>query len=359
MFNPDQSVFIIAEAGVNHNGSVSLARDLVDVAVASGADAVKFQTFDPAAMTTQSAPKADYQKKNTGSVESQREMLNRLVLEKTTYRELKRYAEKSGLHFLSTAFDSKSLNFLSEDLDLKILKIASGEITNGPLLLEFALTNAQLILSTGMSSEHEVRDALAVLAFGYVGEGLPTPSSFSAAMDSDEGQTALREKLTLLHCTTQYPAPYDGVNLRAINTLKEEFQVRVGYSDHTLGTVVAPSAVASGARVIEKHITLDKALDGPDHLASLEPNEFKEMVEAIRLVESALGDGRKMPHPCEIENRAVARKSLVATRDISRGSELQASDLTAKRARFGISPMEFWSLVGTQAKKDFEFDEPF
>ena len=232
-------------------------------------------------------------------------------------------------------------------------------MTNGPLLLNFALTGSQLILSTGMATEEEVRNALAVLAFGYVGQAGPSLESFASAFNSDKGQCALRQNVTLLHCTTQYPTPLDGVNLKAIRTLKDTFKLRVGYSDHTLGTVVAPAAVAMGARVIEKHITLDKTLEGPDHQASLDPCEFQYMVEEIRLIETSLGKGGKVPHPCELENRSIARKSLVATRHIKQGSEIQAGDVTAKRATRGRSPMEYWDLIGTLAKKDFEYDDPF
>ena len=359
MFNPEQSVFIIAEAGVNHNGSVDLAWKLVDAAKSAGADAIKFQTFDPAALTTERVSKASYQKQNTDVTESQQEMLKKLVLDKNSHYHLKRYAEDLGLMFLSTAFDVESLKFLDQELSLKILKISSGEVTNGPLLLDFALTGSQLILSTGMSTEEEVRNALAVLAFGYAGQGVPSPELFAATLDSDKGQCALRDNVTLLHCTTQYPTPFDGVNLKAIKTLKDTFKLRVGYSDHTLGTVVAPAAVAMGARVIEKHITLDKTLEGPDHHASLDPSEFKVMVEEIRLIETSLGKGEKTPHPCELENRSIARKSLVATRQIKRGSKIRTGDVTAKRATRGRSPMEYWDLIGTPAKKDFEYDDPF
>ena len=357
MFLPDQSVFIIAEAGINHNGDPDRAMQMVDVAAEAGADAIKFQTFDAQALVTSSADKALYQQAATGSADSQQQMLARLQLDNETHRRLKRRAEEHGLLFMSTAFDSPSLAFLINELNLPLLKIPSGEITNGPLLLEYAKANRNLVLSTGMSTLEEVKIALSVLAFGLIGVQPPSRNAFDRALDSKEGQDALRARLTLLHCTTQYPAPITSVNLNALTSLKEVFGLRVGYSDHTSGIVVACAAVALGARVIEKHFTLDKTLSGPDHTASLEPQELRQMIENVRMVERSLGDGNKIPDAVEAENLPVARKSLVAARAIKRGDLLSSDNVTVKRPGTGRSPMEYWDIIGCKSDKTYELDE--
>ena len=356
-FNPDQSVFIIAEAGVNHDGEMKKAMELIEVAKSAGADAIKFQTFTPALLVTCKAELAAYQKMNVAGEESQFEMLERLALREDDFRKLKIQSEKSGLTFMSTAFDSPSLLFLSNKLDLSVLKIPSGEITNGPLLLEYGQANKNIILSTGMCSLREVWQALSVLAFGLLGHENPSTDNFRSAFESEAGQKKLRSKVTLLHCTTQYPATYESVNLRAMATLKEHFGLRVGYSDHTPDIAVSIAAVAAGASVIEKHVTLDNRLPGPDHAASLLPDQFVRMVEGIRSVEKSLGDGQKVPHPTELENLEVARKSLIANQPIAKGEKFSADNIIAKRPGKGRSPMEFWDLLGEVAAKDYNIDE--
>jgi N-acetylneuraminate synthase len=357
MFLPKESTFIIAEAGVNHNGDRDLAFQLVDAAAKSGADAVKFQTFNAAQLVTQSAPKAIYQQMSTGAEETQQEMLSALQLDYQTHHELKSFSHEKGLVFLSTAFDSKSLAFLVNELELETLKIPSGEITNGPLLLEYARTGRDLILSTGMSTLNEVKEALSVLAYGFTSNQVPSTKSFTSAFESYEGQAALIEHLVLLHCTTQYPAPVDSVNLRAMEVMRDTFGLEMGYSDHTVGWVVSCAAVALGARVIEKHLTLDRTFPGPDHAASLEPGELGQMVRKIRMVEAALGHGEKAPQQVELENRDVARKSLVAGENIAKGQPFSKVNLSIKRPGTGRSPMEYWSLIGKLAESDYLDDE--
>jgi N-acetylneuraminate synthase len=358
MFAPDQSVFVIAEAGVNHNGDSDFAMQMVDVAGEAGADAIKFQTFDAKALATSSAQKARYQQVTTANAESQQQMLAGLQLDRETHYRLKRRTEEHGLLFMSTAFDSQSLRFLASDLGLPVLKIPSGEITNGPFLLEYAQTNRDLVLSTGMSTIEEVKAALSVLAFGLTGGTSPSIHAFDEAFASETGQDALQTHVTLLHCTTQYPAPFDSVNLKALAGMQTAFGLRIGYSDHTPGTVVTCAAVALGARVIEKHFTLDKTLPGPDHTASLEPRELSEMVESIRRVEQSLGSGEKAPHDAELENRPVARKSLVAAREIGKGELFSPENLLSKRPGDGRSPMSYWSLLGVAATRNYRPDEP-
>ncbi len=319
MLPSDQSVFVIAEAGVNHNGDSDLAMQMVDAAAEAGADAIKFQTFDAKALVTSRTNKARYQQAATGSGESQQQMLVGLELDRETHYRLKRRAEEHGLLFMSSAFDSQSLAFLVNDLDLPLLKIPSGEITNGPFLLEHAQTNRDLMLSTGMSTLNEVKTALSVLAFGLVGVEFPSIPAFDEVFASKVGQDALRARVTLLHCTTQYPAPFASVNLKALASMQTAVNLKIGYSDHTPDSVVACAVVALGAWVIEKHFTLDKTLPGPDHMASLESSDFRQMVESIRRVEQSLGTGEKVPHDTEQENRPVVCKRLMAARAISEG----------------------------------------
>ena len=354
-------VYVIAEAGVNHNGSREMAFHLVDAAVQAGADAVKFQTFKAENLVTRRAQKASYQKQTTDEGESQFSMLKRLELAHDTHHELVSYCQDKGIDFLSTAFDSESLNFLVKDVGLKMLKISSGEITNGPLLLEHALTGCDLILSTGMATLVEVEDALGVLAFGFLNLNSaqidPSSEAFQKAFLSEEGRRRLKEKVTLLHCTTEYPAPMNEINLNAILTMHNVFGLKVGYSDHSEGISVATAATALGVTLIEKHFTLDRSLPGPDHRASLEPDELKSMVVAIRSVEVALGNGTKEPAPSELKNRDVARKSLVATREISEGEEFDENNIAVKRPGTGISPMCYWELLGEKASKNLVSDQ--
>ena len=322
---------IIAEAGVNHNGSVDLAKRLVDRAKECGADIVKFQTARLGSLVTKFAPMAAYQKENTGIEESQKNMLSRLLLSFEDFLGLSEYCRNAGIKFLSTPFDIDSIHFLNSLQD--IWKIPSGEITNYPYLVEIARTGKDIILSTGMSTLDEVDAALEVLKVNGAG------------------------KITLLHCTTDYPASPEDVNLRAMLTMKEHCGCPVGYSDHTQGIEVSVAAVALGAEVIEKHFTLDKTMEGPDHKASLEPDELKAMVRAVRNIEKALGDGLKIPSDSEKVNIAVARKSIVAMKDIRKGEAFTNKNLTTKRPGTGICPMMWNEILGTEAKRDFMEDE--
>ena len=328
----NKSTFIIAEAGVNHNGSFELAKQLVDKAVWAEADCIKFQTFNSKNLVSKNAQKAEYQKKTTDSSESQLDMLKKLELSKEQFVELRDYCNQKGIMFLSTPFDLESIEFLAS-IGVKIWKIPSGEITNYPFLRAIGKRKESVIMSTGMCTLDEVRDAIGVL------------------------KTFGTSDITLLHCTTEYPAPYDSVNLNAMLTLQNEFGFNVGYSDHTNGIEVPVAAVAMGASVIEKHFTLDKNMEGPDHKASLEPDELKLMVQSIRNVELALGDGTKRPSDAEKKNIAIARKSIVAACDIKKGEMFTEENLTAKRPGNGISPMKWNYVIGKSAKRDFSEDE--
>jgi N,N'-diacetyllegionaminate synthase len=325
-------VFIIAEAGVNHNGSFDLAMQLVDAAQASGADAVKFQTFRAERLATADAHKAAYQERTTAGSESQFEMLRRLELSEEAHKMLLKHCRQSGIQFLSSPFDLPSVDFL-HSLDVPCFKVPSGEITNHPLLRSVARTGRPVILSTGMSTLGEVEEAVQVL------------------------QSAGTSELTLLHCVTEYPAPFAEVNLRAMHTLRTAFGLPVGYSDHTPGIEIAIAAVSLGAVVIEKHFTLDRALPGPDHAASLEPAELGQMVAAIRHVEEALGTGIKAPAPCELPNLSVARKSVVAARNLPAGHRLTPDDLDVKRPGNGLAPKFLQALIGRTLRVDVRRDE--
>ena len=325
-------VYIIAEAGVNHNGSVDLALQLVDVAKDSGADAVKFQTFRANRIATRSAAKAHYQERQTGNAESHFEMLQRLELNAGAHRQLIDRCRQIKLDFLSSPFDQESVDLL-DGLGISQFKVPSGEVTNLPLLRHVARKGRPVILSTGMATLGEVEEAVLTLR----GEGT--------------------SPITLLHCVTEYPAPYGEINLRAMQTLRAAFSLPVGYSDHTKGIEIAIAAVAMGAEVIEKHFTLDRSLPGPDHAASLEPGELKQMVASIRNVESALGNGIKAPAPCELPNILVARKSVVAARTLPVGHQLRAGDLSIKRPGTGISPKFLETLIGHTLRSGVEEDE--
>jgi N,N'-diacetyllegionaminate synthase len=327
-----KKTLIIAEAGVNHNGDINIAKELVRTAKACGADIVKFQTAKLSSLVTKTADMAEYQKENIGKTTSQKEMLSKLLLSYDEFVELAAYCKDVGIQFLSTPFDLDSIAFL-HDLGCEIWKIPSGEITNYPYLVAIAKLHQPVILSTGMSTMDEVRVAMKVLQEHGAGE------------------------ITLLHCTTQYPTPYEDVNLKAMLTLQKEFGCKVGYSDHTRGIEVPVAAVAMGACVIEKHFTLDKNMEGPDHKASLEPAELLAMVESIRHIEIALGDGVKQPVAVEVENQKVVRKSIVAARDIKAGEVLTEENLTTKRPGTGINPMRWEEVLGTKAIRDFGEDE--
>lgn len=325
-------VFIIAEAGVNHNGSLDLAKQLVCVAKEAGVDAVKFQTFDTDSLVTKSAIKAEYQVNNTGNRDSQYDMLKSLELSKQDYLELKALCRDLGIEFMSTPFDEGSITFL-EELGVSRFKLPSGEITNYPYLVKLAMTQKPIVMSSGMATIEDIEAAIDVLKKNGT------------------------KDISLLHCTTEYPAPFDEINLNAMLTLKERFGLKIGYSDHTKGIEVPIAAVAMGAEIVEKHFTLDKSLEGPDHKASLEPDELFAMVKAIRNVESAIGDGEKKPSKSEAKNKAVARKSIVAHKRILKGEMFTENNLTTKRPGTGISPMLWNEVVGQIAKKTFEVDE--
>lgn len=325
-------VKIIAEAGVNHNGNIIIAKKMIDFAKEAGVDYIKFQTFIPENLVSKYAKKAEYQKITTASDESQLQMLRKLMLSKNEFIELSDYCKATSIGFISTPFDLESVDFLNS-FNMDFWKVPSGEITNLPYLVEIAKTGKPIILSTGMSDLDEIDAALNVLHSNGAG------------------------KITLLHCNTQYPTPIEDVNLNAILTLKDRYNCDVGYSDHTLGIEVPIAAVALGATVIEKHFTLSSNMEGPDHRASLEPKEFKSMVSAIRNIEKALGTGNKVASPSETENKDIARKSIVASRMIKKGEVFSKDNITTKRPGSGISPMRWYNVIGAVAKRDFQEDE--
>jgi N,N'-diacetyllegionaminate synthase len=325
------SVHIIAEAGVNHNGSFALACKLAEAAKKAGADCIKFQTFKSENLVSRSAKKAEYQKKTTGD-SSQQDMLKKLELSFDEFLDLKKYCEDAGICFLSTPFDFDSIDFLNT-IDMPFWKIPSGEVTNLPYLLALAKTGKPVVMSTGMCTLQEIRDAIDVL------------------------QANGTKEIKLLHCNTEYPTPFEDVNLKAMETMRDEFRMEVGYSDHTKGIEVPIAAVSLGATIIEKHFTLDRNMEGPDHKASLEPQELAEMVCCIRNIEKALGTGDKTPTPSETKNITVARKSIVAKTKIKAGDTLTEDNITVKRPGTGISPMKWFEVLGTKAVKDFDEDE--
>ena len=351
-------VFVIAEAGVNHNGSLDMAHRMIDVAADAGADAVKFQTFRAEELVTADVPKAPYQARATDADEGQLAMLKRLELDEAAYRDLLAHCAKRGIQFLSTPFDEESVDFLAKELGLGLLKIASGEITNAPLLLRAARTGRRIILSTGMSTIEEIRDALSVLAFGYTNaRAKPSLAGFAASFEAEAGKAALRGKVTLLQCTTAYPTPVDEVNLRTMETLRDVFGLPVGLSDHTEGISVAIAAAARDAAVIEKHFTLDRSLPGPDHAASLAPDRLRAMIAGIRVAEAALGSADKKPVASELANREVTRRRIVARRPIPKGHRLTVRDVAVKRAAAGLEPMRYWEILGKPANRDYRPDE--
>lgn len=325
-------VCIIAEAGVNHNGDIKLAKKMVDVAKQAGVDYIKFQTFSPEKLVSKYAQKAKYQKENTNSDESQLKMLQKVALSKSEFKQLKEYCFEVGIGFISTPFDDDSINFL-EEFDMDFWKIPSGEITNLPYLEKIANTGRKVIMSTGMCEVEEILNAISVLENNGTND------------------------IVLLHCNTQYPTPYEDVNLKAMYAIEKATGKPVGYSDHTQGIEVPIAAVAMGAVVIEKHFTLDKGMDGPDHKASLEPDELTQMVSSIRKIEKALGDGKKEPSESEKENINVARKSIVASKTIKKGTVFSEDNITVKRPGNGISPMRWYDVIGQTAMRDYEEDE--
>jgi len=350
--------FVIAEAGVNHNGDLKLAHDLVDAAAETGADAVKFQTFRSENLVTASARRAQYQVRNLGEDGTQLAMLKQLELSQDAHFALKERCEKLCIEFMSSPFDSESLAFLVGPLGLPKIKIPSGEITNGPFLMDIARTNKPAILSTGMATMEEIKAALGVLAHGYLGVDIAEgDEDFAAILSHKNAMTTIRDKVALLHCTTEYPAQPETVNLRAMDTLREAFGLVTGFSDHSEGIAIPIAAVARGAEIIEKHMTLDKGMPGPDHKASLDPAEFSAMVQGVRRVSLAMGDGQKIPQDVELKNRPIARKTLVAACEIPVGQAFGPDNLIAKRAGEGLSPMTYWSLVGKTASRDYAANE--
>ena len=327
-----QRTFIIAEAGVNHNGDIEIAKKMIDAASAAGADAVKFQTFKAERIVSINAPKAEYQIENTNNTESQYQMLKKLEIDKETHLELMEYCREKKIMFLSTPFDIDSVHMLVE-LGIEIIKIPSGEITNLPYLREVARQKKKVILSTGMSNMQEVKDAVGILRQNGA------------------------EDITVLHCNTQYPTPMEDVNLRAMISMREELKLPVGYSDHTQGIEIPIAAVAMGATVIEKHFTLDKTMEGPDHKASLEPEELREMVKTIRNIEKALGNGVKTLSESEKYNLPIARKSIVAACAIKKGDFYTEQNITTKRPGNGISPVKWEQVIGKIANRDYKEDE--
>jgi N-acetylneuraminate synthase len=353
-----RQTYIIAEAGVNHNGSVNIAKKLIDAAADAGADAVKFQTFRADALVSATAPKANYQKARTSASESQLSMLRKLELNEAAHRTLVAHCRMRKIQFLSTPFDEESIDFLVRQINVPLLKLPSGEITNSPLLLAAAHTKKPIILSTGMSTLNEIHIALGVLAFGYTGrKEKPSLNAFQDAYKTKTGQLALKTKVTLLHCTTEYPAPFTEVNLRAMDTMRAAFGLPVGLSDHTQGIAVSIAAAALGASVIEKHFTLDRSLPGPDHKASLIPDELLQLVKSIRDIEAALGSARKAPTRSELKNLRIARRSLVALTDVKRGELFTESNMGCKRPGTGASPNRYWQILGKKASKNYHRDE--
>ena len=328
------NVLIIGEAGVNHNGDLNIARKLIDVAVEAGVDMVKFQTFITEEGITGNAEKAKYQLSTTDKKETQFEMLKKLELDREAHEELIRHCNHKGIRFLSTAFDHPSIDLLNE-LNIPLYKVPSGEITNLPYLRHIGRMGKPVILSTGMATLKEVEDAINVLRESGTPKG----------------------EITVLHCNTSYPTPMEDVNLKGMLTIRDELEVKVGYSDHTLGIEIPIASVAMGASVIEKHFTLDRGMEGPDHKASLDPCELKAMVNAIRNIENALGDGVKRPSSSEMKNKSMARKSIVAARNILEGEIFTKEDLVVKRPGTGISPMKWDEIIGTIAQRDFSKDE--
>jgi len=349
---------IIAEAGVNHNGSLERALEMVDVAASAGADFIKFQSFRATRLVTKNAEKAQYQIANTSSDETQFEMLKALELNKDEHLKLLERCSQKNIKFLSTAFDHIGLKFLSDELKLPTIKISSGDLTNPLILLQASWSAKQIILSTGMANLAEIRDALSIMAYGYYSHDYPkTKDECAVAWNNKMARQKVLDQVSLLHCTTEYPTPFEEVNLNVMNELRENFGISVGYSDHTVGTLVPVAAVAQGAKIIEKHFTLDKRLPGPDHKASLEPEELKDMVEKIRITEKLGGSKIKKPVASEIKNIPIARKSIVAAKKIKAGDNFSLDNLTVKRPGDGICPFEIWDLIGQQSEKNYNEDE--
>jgi len=352
------TIYIIAEAGVNHNGSLDMAKELVKVAKVAGADAVKFQTFKAENLVTKQAQQADYQVENLGKATSQLAMLKKLELTYDEFIELQSFCKTEQIEFLSTPFDFESVDFLLDELGVTTAKIPSGELTNAPFLHYIASKGKSIILSTGMATIEEIHEALAFIAYGLARPLEPIMlEQVHAFYSTEEAKGVLRKYVILLHCTTQYPAPMDSINLKAMSEMERIFQLPIGLSDHSEGIHIPIAAVGMGAKVIEKHFTLDRTLEGPDHVASLNPEELKTMIKGIREVELALGNGIKKPTEIELQNRIPVRKSLVAKTSILAGEIFSAENLTVKRPGDGIEPSKFWSYIGQIASKSYDEDE--
>lgn len=348
---------VIVEAGVNHNGSFQMAKKLIQVAKEAGADAVKFQTFKAENLVTRDAEQAEYQVENLGEATSQFDMLKKLELSYDEFTALKQFCDEQHIEFLSTPFDLESVDFLVNTLGMETVKIPSGELTNAPFIYYIATKRKKMILSTGMATVDEIHEALSFIAYGLANNNKVTIQAVQDFYDTTEAKALLKQYVTVLHCTTEYPAPFNTINLKAIEQLRNELQLPIGYSDHSDGIAVPIAATSLGAVIIEKHFTLDKALPGPDHLASLNPEELKLMVKGIRQVEQSLGDGFKQPSAIELKNRVAVRKSIVAKTDISVGTTLTSEHLAMKRPAKGIPPSGYWSLIGSMTTKAYEKDD--
>jgi N-acetylneuraminate synthase len=350
-------VLIIAEAGVNHNGSIELAKKLIDLGVSAGVDVVKFQTFKAEKLVTKSAKKADYQLKGAPSVESQFEMLKKLELSDSDFLMLKKYCQDKGVEFLSTAFDEESLNFLVHDVGIERIKIPSGEITNAPYVLNAARKKIPLILSTGMCSVSEIEDALDIIAFGFLNLEKPCRDHIKGKRFLPKAQEWIRSHVTILQCTTEYPTLDADMHLRVLSTYRKDFGTQVGLSDHSEGITASLGAVALRASVIEKHFTLDKSLPGPDHKASLDPDQLKQLVSEIRRMQTLLGRAEKSMTTSELKNLVPARKSLLAAREIKAGEVFTEDNIMVRRPGGGMSPLHYWDVLGKLATSDLKYEE--
>ncbi len=349
---------IIAEAGVNHNGELNLAFELIDVASACGADYVKFQTYSANEVASSHVNKASYQIKNKSENESQLEMLRRLQISRDDHLRLMEYCDLKNVKFLTTTCDISSLEFVTGELGCNLIKLGSAELTNGPLLLATGISDVDIILSTGMATLREIEEALSLIAFGSIYKREPKyKKEYLDCLRYEQSWTSIRKKVTLMHCTTEYPAKYSDTNLRVIDTLKKSYGLPVGYSDHTVGSTMAIGAIVMGATLLEKHITVCKSLAGPDHSSSMEPNEFAQFVNDIKNIESGLGSGIRIPSRDEVKNIPNVRKCLVAKRDLSAGIVLGHEHMSSKRHSDGITPMDYWDILGRSLKQDVGKDE--
>ncbi len=358
MFKKNKNVYVIAEAGINHNGSKKLALKLVDKAVEVGADAIKFQTFKTDLLVTEHAKTAKYQKVDSQKNQNQYEMLKKLELTYDDFFDIKEYCDYKKINFLSTAFDFESLCFLTEKLKLDILKIPSGDLTNAPLLLQHALRAEKLLVSTGMSNLEEIKVALGIIAFGLLKNNeKPSIRKFKDAFESNIGKKILQEKVVILKCTSSYPAPFKEINLNSMTTFKKLFNLNIGFSDHSLGITAPIIAASLGAKVIEKHFTLDKKMNGPDHKTSLEPKDFKNMVAQLRKVKKILGSKKIEVTKSAKENHIIATKSIVAKTSIKKGENFTALNITCKRPGNGISPLNYWKILEKKSTFDYKINE--